>query len=356
MARRGGGHGQGGTADRMNRLRTALLGLADRGADYLDAVRADARLVLAAVGETQSAVRRRYEAELDVPFYEDHRSLVVETARKGLDLLIVTLPPHRTYEWLEPAVEAGVPVLMTPPPARTVSEARERIARMAAADRPFLLASCWRYEPFLRRIHDGAEWVGEPLQANVYIASAHAAGGWRGDLQRAGGGALLHDAYDMIDFLLERFGLPASVCARCGTTAEPGTVPNYDTEDAASMLLAFDRHRHAVLTVVRATAGFTWHARLVGTRAVADILPHRMTVTPHDGNRPRTYRRPRLGPVAAGLSVAIDVATGTSPAARLGDRPLDVLAVIEAAYLSARTGEPESPQRLLEREGVVASL
>ena len=115
----------------MKRLKVALIGLAGVGSDYLAAIRSSERFELVAVADSNPEVLRRRAEELPSRSYEDYRSLIVETAHNGLDLLFIALEPFQSIEFVELAAARGIGVFHKAPCARSVDEAG-RLARRFA--------------------------------------------------------------------------------------------------------------------------------------------------------------------------------------------------------------------------------
>ena len=332
----------------MEPLRIALLGLGGMGKSYWQEICADERLIPVALADRDPDVRRLSQPLADLPVFEDYRSLIVETSCSGLDLLVVTLPP---FEWIELApiaLETKVPILCTTPIARSVEEGRRLMAMIEESAASVLLSNRWNGDRLLERMDEQLKQSEAFVQIHAQVLSAESAAGWRGDSRRAGGGALLYDGYDFVDLFVSRFGIPLSVHARCGTMLPSDSVRNYDTEDTAVVFFVFERGRTGTLHVSRCTAQDTCYIDLLGPSASVRVLPHRLTICPTDGSPMRTLRGPRTTYIARHLGELIAIARKEREATdRTLERQLDVLATIEAAYLSARTGEPESPASLL---------
>ena len=118
----------------MGRLNVALLGLAEVGGDYLAVLRADEQFHLAAIADTNPELLRHYAETFDGRLYEDYRSLIVETDRVPLDMLLFALEPFQSLEFVEMAAQRGIAVFCKAPFARTVREAEGVIQRFAKGD------------------------------------------------------------------------------------------------------------------------------------------------------------------------------------------------------------------------------
>ena len=63
----------------MERIKTALIGLGDVGSAYAEAILADKRFDLIAVGDPGDKLLRRTTESIPAKAYNDYRSLIVET-------------------------------------------------------------------------------------------------------------------------------------------------------------------------------------------------------------------------------------------------------------------------------------
>lgn len=334
----------------MTRLRCGLLGLEDEGRVLLEALTAHPAFELVALGDpTHRALRETAEA-LRVPAFQDCRSLLVETTPRAV---LIALPPDAAAEPLRICAERGIAVLQTAPwtvnfeTAAAVVQSFERAGGLHAVGLP------WRCEPAYEPLRDLNAALGR-----VYAMSVDAGGslagrdGWRGDAQRAGGGTLLQDAYEPVDLLVAACGLPNQVHATTGCAAGPADARPYDTEDAIALVGTYAQQRCATVQSCRAAAERGWTVVLRGAQASAEVTPHRLRLTGPAGERlteKRVRQRQRYAPVLAAFAGALIQGVGNAALASRSHLP--TMALMQAAYLSAKTGQPESPARFLALAG-----
>ncbi|UCC32001.1 MAG: Gfo/Idh/MocA family oxidoreductase [Phycisphaerales bacterium] len=328
----------------MKRLKAALMGLAGVGADYLAAIRSDEQFELAAVADTDPEVLRRQTDMAPARVYEDYRSLIVETAHAGLDLLFVALEPFQSTEFVQMAATRGIGVFHKAPCARSVREAQRLVDRFAGSERPLVVSRPWQFEPAYAALNRLAEFTGHVHAATVHVQTADTPVGWRGDSIRAGGGVLLNGAYEAVDMLVHLLGMPERVYAQCSAAVAPGAPRKYDTEDTATVLLGFGQERTACVTALRGVAEPSWEVAFVGTEGTVEVGADGVTITPRKGSPVKHPAARAANPAAHALSAfgASQLSNGR-PLKSKAEEHLSTLAVIEAAYLSARTGAPESP-------------
>lgn len=330
-----------------------MIGLSGVGANYLDAIRSDDGFDLVAVADADANVLRRHAWERPVRAFDDYRSLVVETAHAGLDLLLVAVEPFASREFVEMAAGKGIAVFHKSPPARSVRELDRLADIFADAECHFVVARRWQTDAAFSALGRLDELIGRVHVATADVRTADPPTGWRGDSKRAGGGVLLNGAYDTVDLLVHLLGLPETVYAQCARCAARDASPNYDTEDVAMVSLRFGGGRIGCLTADRCFPHRDVRITLRGARSAATITDDGIRLIPRDGAPSESHAvrspnpdQPAISAFGAALRSKAPKVTSTAR------EHLKALAVIEAAYLSSETGVPESPRRFLGLEGV----
>jgi myo-inositol 2-dehydrogenase / D-chiro-inositol 1-dehydrogenase len=335
----------------MAQMKVGLLGLGRGGQQLADALLRSSWAQLVAVASAKpERLTAFHENHRGIATYNDFRSLIVG---QTLDALFVALPPHQRPRYLALAAERKLPVWMLPPPARSLEELAEVVRRFDEAACPIVLARSWGHESSLRADSELVQRAGP-----VYLASGQVSTywsgelDWRGDRQSAGGGVLLDRGYGLLDTALQVLGMPAKVFAALGRGPLPARSP-YDTEDTAALTALYPGGGVLSLTASRVCGPETWSLHLHGATGSLEI------------GRERVVTRDR-----AGGAVIAEEARPAQPLlqevdeflSRLQSSPrtlrsklsehLSTMAVVQAAYLSARTGQPESPQALLDMQGL----
>lgn len=332
----------------MRRLNVALMGLEGAGIALLEALCRENRFALTSVADTDAERLRSRTESLGVSTFDDYRSLLVEGARAGLDLLVVAEAPYRSREFLELAATLGVAVFHQTPWARTAEEGRQIVGRFEAQACPFVVSRPWQFEPAFAGLCDLADQAGSIYAATATVQCSDTPSGWRGDSVRAGGGVLLYGGYELIDLLVYAMGTPEAVYAQCAYGTESRGARTYDTEDFASVSLTFSPARLASMTAVRNAAESGWRVTFYGTQAVIEVSPDRLIQSPTRSETPVHRKVWAKHPVSHALgAMAESLLDAEKPLRSVGREHLATLAVIQAAYLSAKTGDPESPSRML---------
>lgn len=323
----------------MDPVKVAVVGLSPTGERYLKILHQSEGFEVCAVADADAANRRRLDPGGRYRVYEDCRSLVLETSRAGLDVMVVALEPYQTRDILPLAADQGIAVFHSAPFARTVREGRQIVERFEGRGVPLVVAREWSHHGLPRA---GSDFLNHPDHIYTVIADIEVACnalGWRGDAARAGGGVLLNGAYEVVDWLVAGLGLPEAVYAVCGFAQVPGTTRSYDTEDHVAMVLRLSGDRSVTLTVRRSERTNDRRITVVGTNGTLI----------HTGNVPGQAADDQME-ADADVELLTQVGAVAVPGT---DKPsaarehLSALAVIEAAYLSARTGSPEVPSRFL---------
>ena len=96
-----------------------------------------------------------------------------------------------------------------------------------------------------------------------------------------------------------------------------------------------------------------WEVDVYGDQGTLSVDAARLTWWSRSGQElHRTPLEPENAYAASIGRFVQTLAAGETPAASTLHTHLETMAVIESAYLSARTGEPESPVRLFEMQGL----
>ena len=184
---------------------------------------------------------------------------------------------------------------------------------------------------------------------------------WQGDRERAGGGALLHLGFDALRVIASLGGLPSRVFCVASRTPKPGLPFTYDTEDSAVLTLDYEGRAVAGLVVSRThpDESFRLLAHSPRARATLSGLPapsgqagDALVVRVTDGPTHSLAIPDRAESLRRQLErFARQVQAGDAASSDRGEL-LAAQAVIDAAYLSTRTGDAESPARFLHQAGV----
>jgi predicted dehydrogenase len=333
-------------------LKVGLIGLGRGGRCVANALLNSNWCELVAVGSDQA---RRTEAFVTshpgIAAYNDFRSLIVENP---LDALFVATPPHQRGRYLTLAAERRLPVWMLTPAARRFDEAIQLISQFERIGCPLVVSRSWGLEPALQPDAVGLEQLGRLFFAHGQMTvSGEDNLDWRGDLERAGGGVLLYRGYPLLDTLVQIMGMPGTVFARAAGVSRPGTRFPYDTDDTAALVCRFPGGGIAMFGGCWTTGPAQESLHVYGTGGNIHIAPTHVVVRDRAGEQVSFEESRPVNPLAPQIEDFLSALASSARRMRATLRQhLSTLAVIQAAYLSARTGQPESPRTIFDMHQV----
>jgi len=295
---------------------------------------------------------RQPEGLPDVPWFDDARAM---TAQTGVQALLVAVSPRAAFEVDALVADKPLPIWRLPPLARSFAEGAELITRVRQRRGLYRVASWWdavaEEVRWALRCREGFK----PLFSTVRVsAPGPVLQSWRSSRANGPGGVLATDAYAMLEALVAVRALPERVYGSIGSLRRrPDETPR-ETEDVA---LAILRYEGGTTAVVEATwdaspPGQSTHHH--GAELSVVIEPTRVAVYGSAGEligeRPlatEVFLRQELERFTDAVRHPV---AASEPDAAL-ERHLAVLALLEAIYLSARTGQPESPAKFYEVRG-----
>lgn len=347
-------------------VRVAFLSGVRHALPYADLLGEDERVLIVGVTEGPGApdwVRSdsiSAAAAMGVPFYEDPESLLDPAVA---DVVIVCSEPTRHAALAELALRAGLPVLVDKPVATSAAE----LSRIEAA-----AVECGLPVGVVNRLDSPAvqrlrRWIdagnlGLPLHVDVewFASGAHFATSVERpelvvDPSLSGGGELLNFLLYPVDYVRFLTGLEV-VEVHC----ESATLFNEahresGVEDCAVVSLLLERGVTATVTLGRVPAApgmgpVSTSIRLLGSHGHATADDDQPQVRRYDTSG-GVHALPVDGPSSIGILRRLlvpcltDLAAGRQPTYTLADARASLL-VIEAAYSSARAGQPVKPSCL----------
>lgn len=358
-------------------LRVALAGAGDLGGKCLEALPQAGAWKLVALSDQSARIGEKAAAAAGVPFFRDHRLLLTQLRP---DVLLVATPAGPALELVRLAAQLNVHVVKAAPLARTLDEAVSLVRATDGEGRTLTVLAPRRFNSAYRGLIQGAGLLGRVFLARaVQMFNWGGPFGWRGDQTSAGGGVLLEAGYEMIDLLVWALGVPEEVYAVTGRQGRPHMVQAggdveplgvYDTDDTAVATLRYSGGAAASVAVSWTAAPAMELVALHGQSGSAEARPTECIFRDSAGkvlqriaadDRPATVLAEQLRCVEQylmGEAARARAAKAAGAAGESGHAPssarehLLTMAVIEAAYLSDRTGQPEHPARLLQTHGL----
>jgi predicted dehydrogenase len=177
---------------------------------------------------------------------------------------------------------------------------------------------------------------------------------WQSNPTSAGGGVLLHNSYQIIDQLILNFAVPQQVYSLTTSQAGDRQQRLYLTEDTAVLTMKFTDTSFANLIASKAFGPNQEFLKVYGKDKILTASCNHFTTTDSLGqtNEQFEYDDDQLAcmkKVLENFALSI-LLPDKNKLCSSGRENLNNMAVIESAYLSARTGFPEQPGRILKME------
>ncbi len=339
------------------KLKTAVLGLNEGGRLLLEAAGRVDGLQIAAVADKDQNLVEKLADEYGCAAFDDYRQLVMQN---DLDCLVVAEAMHRCEEYVRMAMKKRFHVLKMPPGARDFEEAAEFVRLAEEQDIRFAIANPSRFARSFRTLRQHLQ---EGRIENVFLITAFCnpgdsePPGWQGDPKLSGGGVLLHNCYRIVDQIVANFGMPEQVYALSTNKAPDKQQRLYLAEDTAVVTMKFSGGCIGNLVTSR-RAGIGPAEEFIrvyeknGTLTVDDerLIYGGEYDDETEENDDEVVRMTELLENFA-MSARLPDTNKLCSSAR---ENLQDMAVIESAYLSARTGFPEEPGRILQMSAPLA--
>jgi predicted dehydrogenase len=347
-------------------LKTAVLGLDESGRLLLEAVQGLDYFSIVAVADSDTKLAQQEALLYKCTPYDDYRQLITQNQ---LDCLFVAAPIHTCAEYLRMALKKKFNILKLPPLARNFSEAVE-LAKLAKAEGVSMaVASPERFSQSAIALRNFMQENADLQTFFVLAASGIKKGSsdsasspqtkWQSDPVLAGGGVILYDCWEVIDWIVWNFGVPQQVYCVAGNTTPDRQQRLYLTEDTATVTMKFSDALSGTLLAGKAASSFRnpgspgqkW---LIAQNqdSIVSIDDKHFEVSDAQGKI--LNRNDFDDNYTSGMKKVLEnfgsnlVSPENSPIVCTSEENLRNMAVIEAAYLSARTGMPEEPGRILK--------
>jgi len=333
------------------KLKTAVLGLDGKGKHLLDAALTLDSIEIVAVADINTNLAEKIAAQHNCKWYDDYRQLVIQNQ---LDCLLVAAPLHSCHEYLKIAIKKKFNIFKAPPLARDFTEAAELSQLAKDNDIKFAVASPLLFSQACKKF---TEAIRQQDSEQAFLVTAicdikkQFDQPWQKDPRLAGGGVLLNHCYDIINVLAENFDLPQQVYAVTTSTAGDRQQRLYIAEDTAVVTIKFNEHQLGSL-IVAGTAGSEQSRLTVVTNDQTITLSPNVFQTKDAGGNTIDHQKFQSDDtilISEQLRNFVSAIINPDQTKLTGSahQNLKTMAIIEAAYLSARTAMPEEPARIL---------
>lgn len=193
----------------MEVLRAGIVGLGGMGKCHLNALLSCKDVELVALCDVNKSTLEKLTKELKVIGFTDFKEMFQKVK---MDFVVIALPHHLHLKAVREASTKGIHILKEKPLARNYDEAKEIVKVVEKEGVKLMIATQRRYTrtfPYVKEFID-RDLLGDiVLIRGQYIFFISRELGWRGSLEKAGGGALLDpkSIYDRLRKKAEGFGM-----------------------------------------------------------------------------------------------------------------------------------------------------
>ncbi len=345
-------------------IKLAAIGLTDEALELLAIARESGLFKIAAVGDDRVERAEMCARGYECPAYTDFRQLIVQT---DADMLLFGAPVHECGDYIKLGMQEHFHILQTCPPALNFEQlaafyhlAKKENVRFFTMPHRRFGASFNDIREFLTEDQREANfWHLITAVCHVPLGELEPERRWLYDPQTAGGGVLLQSCYDMVDQLLLCFGMPQRVYALMMSQAPDRQQRMSLTEDTAVVTMEFTETLIAQLCASRTLGPARRHVRIHGKQQHLTATDEEAVLYDNNGIllRQRNYpedERPSKKRMLENIAMGLLEPEGNVFYPEHGF-DLYTFAVIEAAYLSARTGMAEEPARILKLADIDAA-
>ena len=337
-------------------FKIAAIGLSASAQQLLDIALDGGLYAVVAVADQRVEQAETGGRKYDCPHYTDARQLIVQTEA---DFLLFGNPAYQCIEFIRLGMQQQFHILMPCPPTQNFSQLAE-LYRLAYKEKVlFLTLQKGRFglpfehvRNYLANCENQQSWHLVSAVCHIPMGELQPQMRWLYDPTVAGGGVLLQDCYDLIDELLLCFGLPQRVYALAINQAPDRQQRMSLTEDTAIVSMQFTDALIAQICASRTLGPARRHLRVHGNQQHLTATEQEVVLYDNEGTLLEREEylnddQPRQQRMLENIATAVrDEETAALYPYYAFD--LNTFAVIEAAYLSTRTGMAESPSRILE--------
>ena len=337
------------------KLKAAILGLNTEGLTMLEGAWQTGLFDFCAVADQAPELATEIAKRYDCTPYDDYRQLVM---KNQVDVLFVAAPLHLCNEYLRTAMKKKFDIIKLIPPALDFEQFAEFV-RLAGKEKVrFATANTLRVSPGFCRLKDYLQAENTEtvhLIRTVCTSSGYPAGStnrWLSDPQLAGGGVLLRNCYELIDEIVLNFGLPQQVYSVNTNHAVDKQQRLSITEDTAIVTMKFSDALIANIIAGRNFGPQQQQLTIYSKEKCLKVSKDRFDICDNPGNviSESEYEADEPTLTEKMLKNFANTVFEDDKKSHLSwiKADLNTMAVIESAYLSARTAMPEEPARILE--------
>jgi len=360
-----------------SKLKTAILGLNEKGRVAIKTASQIEHFLVQAVADKNIGLAEESSSKYNCTAYDDYRQLITQN---DLDCLIVAEDMHHCEEYLRMAINKKINILKLPPLARNFDEATQLVSLAKEQNIKFAVANTSRFATGFIELRKMLGLIDEPaptdkhpeqtsaekpspflVTAEYYATKTNCPDSnpdeppvWASDIKLSGGGILLYNCYEIIDQMIYNFGLPQQVYSLNLNTTSDKRQRQYLTEDTAIITIKFNESLFGNIIATKNIGVseeksilkiFTGKNIIEASRnalITSDYTNQTRNKTEYDNNESDCLQQ-----LLKNFALSILSPDKNKLSATAKDN-LYNMAVIESAYLSARTGFPEEPAKIMK--------
>ena len=367
------------------KLKTAVLGLNEQGLLLLEAASELEHFEIIAVADKDGGLAEKIAARYQCASYDDYRQLISvmdsglrsedrkisedreegengeegsnHNNRSDIGCLLVAAAMHTCDEYVRMAARKKINILKLAPVARNFEEAAELVHLAEIEDIQIAVGNPRRFAQSYLELRD---IVREGNIKQIFLIRAFCNAGqkkhptWQTDPKLAGGGVLLHNCYQMMDEIILNFGTPEQVYSLNTNAAGDRQQRLYLTEDTSVVTMKFSDTLSGNLTASRRseTGPAEEFLKIYGKDKILTVTNTQLVISDVLSGKSKklNFDDDESGRYMAMLeNFALSLLQpANNKLCSSGKENLTNMAVIDSAYLSARTGMPEEPGKLLQ--------
>jgi predicted dehydrogenase len=337
-------------------LKTACLGLAPAGQFLIECAQRTGLFKIETIADKDLEAAQRLARPLEAQAFDDIR---LALAQNQIEVVFACTGLNTCGDHLRSAMARKLHVFRICPPARNLDELAS--FEKQAGPVAFAVASTWRCRQSFKALKD---YLAQNPEDSIQMVSAQVGLGPYQDVNQrdpkiCGGGILLYSCYQLIDQIVSILGPPNRLYCNITSQAPDRQQRLYVVEDTAMLQMEFTDTLITNITASKLLKPETDTLKLYTKDKIITLGGTGLCVTDLTGApvHRAEFSDTESDRMAELLTNFARFASG-EPDTKLISNALnnfDTMAVIDAAYLSARTGMPETPQRIMQLSQTAAS-
>ena len=341
----------------IGKLKTACIGTNERTSNLLELACSTELFEIISVADSNLVNASRAAEKYNCSAFDDYRQFILQNQP---DVLIVAEPLYKCAEFVKAAINKRCHIFKLIPTASNFEQASELINLAEKNNVKYVTAIPSRFAPGFERLGDYLRTIDRKQYYFINFCASFGndffqpiASYTQADRKLSGGGVLLNDCFELLSLIIENFPLPGQVFALITNQSPDKKAKQYFGEDTVTASLVFkDGLIGTFLAAKQTGSSTTAPIRIYGAGQNIVATANRLAVYDNNDSLIAEHKYP-LKSEKCITEMFIDFGRALLEPDKYKLRStsrldLATMALIEAAYLSAKTGMPESPARFFE--------